>query len=222
MYPPSVPGKRRRGRSGRGDFFRSPLRATAPQQPGGFNVLLLMTDEQHYRSLSLTGNPYIQTPHMDRIGREGALFDNATCVTPYCSPSRASIITGIYPHAHGILNNVGQSAPASSRSPQVAFANTETILHRRGYATAHRGKWHLGDTGNFDCYESRAYAGKNNRDYEQFLDRHLPAAKSAARRGPGTYLGRPVKMIPQLEKACRDFYAIPRTVWPTLPPLAAR
>ena len=182
----------------------------APQQPGGFNVLLLMTDEQHYRSLSLTGNPYIQTPHMDRIGREGAMFDNATCVTPYCSPSRASLITGVYPHTHGILNNVGAVGTGQQPLPARRLCKYRNHSPSPRLCDRHRGKWHLGDTGDFDCYESRAYAGKKNRDYEQFLDRHLPAAKSAPRRGPGTYLGRPVKMIPEVEKACRDFYAIPK------------
>ena len=67
---------------------------------GRLNVLFLMTDEHHYRALSLAGCPYIQTPNLDRIGREGAWFTNATCVTPYCSPSRASLITGLYPHTY--------------------------------------------------------------------------------------------------------------------------
>ena len=70
---------------------------TALKRKGALNVLFLMTDEQHYRSLSVAGNPYVQTPNMDRLAREGVRFENATCVTPYCSPSRASIITGLYP-----------------------------------------------------------------------------------------------------------------------------
>ena len=66
----------------------------APAAAGRLNVLFLMTDEHHYRALSLAGCPYIQTPNLDRIGREGAWFTNATCVTPYCSPSRASLMAG--------------------------------------------------------------------------------------------------------------------------------
>ena len=80
--------------------------AVGERHRGRPNVLFLMTDEQHYRSLSITGSPYIRTPHMDRIAREGALFENATCVTPYCSPSRASILTGLYPHRHRRLLDV--------------------------------------------------------------------------------------------------------------------
>jgi len=170
-----------------------------------FNVLFLMTDEQHHRSLSLTGNRYITTPNMDRIGREGALFLNATCVTPYCSPSRASFITGLYPHRHRILVNVGGRQEGQSPLKQDAFPNTETMLHRAGYATAHRGKWHLGDPGDFDCYESRTYLGKTNQEYGRFLEERLPAAKFANHPSPGKYLNRPVEMIPAIEKAYREF-----------------
>lgn len=172
----------------------------------GYNILFLMTDEQHYRSLSLTGNPYITTPNMDRIGKEGALFLNATCVTPYCSPSRASLITGVYPHRHRILLNVS-GKPDQAPLKQNAFPNTETILHRAGYATAHRGKWHLGDPGDFDCYESRTYFAKTNQEYGRFLDERLPAAKFANHPSPGKYLNRPVEMIPAIEKAYRAFSA---------------
>ncbi|MCX8036243.1 MAG: sulfatase-like hydrolase/transferase [Candidatus Sumerlaeia bacterium] len=183
-----------------------PIRCAAqPKRPGGLNVLFLMTDEQHHRSLSLTGNPYIETPNMDRIGREGVCFENATCVTPYCSPSRASMITGVYPHRHGILLNVGGRGSRQAPLAQDAFPNTETLLHRRGYATAFRGKWHLGDLGDFDCYESFDYGGTTRRDYQAFLDARLPAAQFANHPSPGKYLGRPVEMIPAIEKAYHAF-----------------
>ncbi len=176
---------------------------------GRFNVLFLMTDEHHFRALSLAGCPYVQTPNLDRIGREGAYFTNATCVTPYCSPSRASIITGVYPHTHRILTNVG--GPRSEQSPlrQNAFANTETVLHGQGYATHHRGKWHLGEVGDFSCYEQLAYGAIPGCDYRQFLAEHLPAARFADHPSPGKYLGRPVEMIPAVEKGFHEFHALP-------------
>jgi arylsulfatase A-like enzyme len=182
--------------------------AAEAKPQGGLNVLLLMTDEQHYRSLSSTGNPYIETPHMDRIGREGVRFDNATCVTPYCSPSRASMITGLYPHTHGILSNVSRRGNQQPLA-QDAFPNTETILHGQGYAAGHRGKWHLGDKGDFDCYESWAYAARTGRGYRDFLAKHLPSAKFAGHPSPGQYLDRPVEMIPAVEKGYHAFHAIP-------------
>ncbi len=184
--------------------------ATRQKRPDGLNVLFMMTDEQHYRSLSCTGNRYITTPHMDRIGREGACFTNATCVTPYCSPSRASIITGVYPHTHGILRNVSPGRSNQHPLKPDAFGNTETLLHKRGYATKHRGKWHLGDKGDFGCYESWTYASKTPRQYRDFLAGHLPAAKFANHPSPGKYLGRPVEMIPVVEKGYHAFHAIPK------------
>lgn len=183
--------------------------AAGPKRASGVNVLFLMTDEQHHRSLWLTGNRHVTTPHMDRIGREGATLENATCVTPYCSPSRASILTGLYPHTHGILQNVSPGRGGQEPLPQGRFPNTETILHKQGYAAAHRGKWHLGDKGDFDCYESWEYAGRTGRDYGRFLEERLPAAKFAGHPSPGKYLGRPVEMIPAIEKGYRAFQAIP-------------
>ncbi len=183
--------------------------ATRTKQEGGINVLFLMTDEQHYASLSATGNPYVQTPNMDRIGREGALFHNATCVTPYCSPSRASLITGVYPHTHDILLNVSPGRNKQKPLAQDAFPNTESTLHKAGYACGHRGKWHLGDKGDFDCYESWAYASKRGRDYAKYLAKHVPAHKYRDHPSPEKYLGRPVEMIPAVKKGYHEFHAIP-------------
>lgn len=187
--------------------FPSFVRCSAgPKREGGMNVLFLMTDEQHHRSLSLTGNPYIATPHMDRIAREGALFTNATCVTPYCSPSRATMLTGVYPHRHGILMNVdaGGRQPALS---QDAFPSAEMLLHREAYALKHRGKWHLGDKGDWDCYESWGYAAKTGREYNLFLEERLPRAQFAEHPAPYKYLGRPVEMTPAVEKGACEFHA---------------
>jgi arylsulfatase A-like enzyme len=189
--------------------------AATPKRKDGLNVLFLMTDEQHYRSLSVTGNPYIQTPHMDRLAREGALFENATCVTPYCSPSRASILTGLYPHTHGILTNVGArgtdvhgAAAGSGKEPPLApdaFPNTEMTLYAHGYATAHRGKWHLGDKGDFPCYESWGYALKTDREYVHGLDERLPASQFTEDYGPGDYLKRPVAKVPAIRQGWQKF-----------------
>ena len=174
-----------------------------------FNVLFLMTDEQHWQSLSSTGNRYIETPNMDRLGAEGARFDNATCVTPYCSPSRASILTGVYPHTHGILLNVSPGRNNQPPLSQNAFPNTETMLLEHGFATGHRGKWHLGDKGDFDCYESMGYAGPG-RQYAQMLNEELPARDFKDHPSPAKYLNRPVEMTPSVAKGFQDFHALPK------------
>ena len=180
--------------------------AERPDQADGLNILFLMTDEQHYRSLSITGNPYVRTPHMDRIASEGALFANATCVTPYCSPSRASIVTGVYPHTHGILKNVSPGRNTQGPLRREDFPSVESVLDGLGYKMGHRGKWHLGDKGTWRCYESRPYAGK---DYGKLLARQLPGKRFAAEKDPGRYLGRPVAKIPAVRKGYKAFNDLP-------------
>jgi len=186
--------------------FAEPARSDRP------DVLFLMTDEQHHRSLSLTGNPYVRTPNMDRIGREGALFENATCVTPYCSPSRASMITGVYPHTHGILQNVSPGRNGQPPLKHDAFPNTECLLHDQGYATAFRGKWHLGDTGDFLCYESWGYASQKPGEYNRLLEERLPAAQFKDDQDPGRYLGRPVEKIRAIRDAWQPFQEVAKNV----------
>ena len=83
----------------------------------------------------------MKTPHVDRIAREGALFERAFHTTPICSPNRASILTGQYASRHGIIDNVARDA-ASHRLP-----NYHLELQRLGYETAHIGKWHMGNSG---------------------------------------------------------------------------
>lgn len=69
----------------------------ASQRP---NILFISTDQQHYSALGSV-NPKIQTPALDRLAQEGTRFDRAYCPNPTCSPTRASLITGMYPSQHG-------------------------------------------------------------------------------------------------------------------------
>src|SRR5687768_9561525 len=83
----------------------------------------------------------MKTPHIDRIAKQGALFERAFHTTSICSPNRASIMTGQYAARHGIIDNVARDA-ASFRLP-----NYHLELQRLGYQTAHIGKWHMGNSG---------------------------------------------------------------------------
>ena len=69
------------------------------------NVLFILTDDQRYDALSCMGHPYLKTPHIDGLANEGLLFKNHFCTTSLCSPSRASILSGLYAHSHGVSNN---------------------------------------------------------------------------------------------------------------------
>jgi N-acetylglucosamine-6-sulfatase len=106
------------------------------------NILLILVDDLRFDEFGAGGHPYMKTPCIDRIAREGALFERAFHTTPICSPNRASILTGQYASRHGIIDNVARDA-ASHRLP-----NYHLELQRLGYETAHLGKWHMGNDGN--------------------------------------------------------------------------
>ena len=127
------------------------------------NVLLIMCDQLNAHALGCYGGP-VPTPHIDRIAREGALFFNATCPAPFCSPSRASMITGMYPHAHGIVYNVD----AHCEGIHPSDVTTEGILFGAGYETSHFGKWHLHD-GELPYYETYYRPEHFNREMKDIL-----------------------------------------------------
>jgi arylsulfatase A-like enzyme len=109
---------------------------SAERQP---DILFIICDQLAAHALSCYGGP-VPTPNIDRLAGEGVRFTQATCVTPFCSPTRASIITGRYPHAHGIVSNC---APRRQEGIHSNDITTEKILSDTGYKTHHYGKWHL-------------------------------------------------------------------------------
>lgn len=100
------------------------------------NVLLFVTDQQRYDTLGCYGNPYVDTPNLDKFAKSGILFNRAYCQTPICTPSRASFLTGRYPRTTRCRQN-GQLIPADERL--VSKALTEN-----GYYCSLVGKLHLG------------------------------------------------------------------------------
>jgi len=98
------------------------------------NIVFVLVDDLRWDELGCAGHPFVNTPNIDRLAREGAMFRNAFVTTPLCSPSRASFLTGQYAHTHGIIDNVDRSA-ASQRLETFPF-----LLHKSGYATAFVGK----------------------------------------------------------------------------------
>lgn len=105
------------------------------------NIIFILVDDMRWDQLGLTGHPFAKTPNLDRIGREGMNFQNAFVCTPLCSPSRASFLTGQYPHKHRIINNDRNGLSFISHK-LVTFPQQ---LRRLGYETAYIGKWHMGD-----------------------------------------------------------------------------
>ncbi|MDF1755509.1 MAG: sulfatase [Verrucomicrobiales bacterium] len=101
------------------------------------NVVFVLTDDQRADALSCMGHPHLKTPNIDRLASEGALFKNHFCTTSLCSPSRASILGGLYAHAHGVVNNFTDYPRDLPTFPRQ--------LQAEGYTTAYIGKWHMGE-----------------------------------------------------------------------------
>ncbi len=110
--------------------------AAPPRRP---NVILIVTDDQGYGDLGATGNPTIRTPRLDALAGQSARF-RSFCVSPVCSPTRASLLTGRYPYRTGVVDTFrGRSR---MRPDEVTLAEA---LGHAGYRTGIFGKWHLGD-----------------------------------------------------------------------------
>lgn len=127
---------------------------SAADQP---NVLLILCDDLRWDALSCAGNPHVKTPNIDRLAREGVFFKNAFCTTSLCSPSRASILSGLYAHAHGVTNNFTEYPAAIPSFPK--------LLQAAGYETGYIGKWHMGEDNDekrpgFDYFVTHKGQGK--------------------------------------------------------------
>ena len=103
------------------------------------NIVFVLVDDLRWDDIAIAGHPFVETPNIDRVGREGVRFLNAFATTPLCSPSRASILTGQYAHTNGITDNTARDS-ASHRLPTFAIP-----LQAAGYRTAFMGKWHMGN-----------------------------------------------------------------------------
>ena len=103
------------------------------------DVVVVVVDDLRWDEFGAAGHPYLETPNIDRLATEGALFANSFHAVPLCSPNRASLLTGQYPSRHGVIDNVARNLLSHSLEtfPRAMQAN--------GYATAFLGKWHMGN-----------------------------------------------------------------------------
>ena len=121
------------------------------------NILFVLLDDLRWDTLGYAGHRAVRTPNIDRIANEGVNFKNAFCTTSLCSPSRASLLSGVYAHKHGVTNNFTEF-PAS-------LSSVPGVLQRSGYATAYVGKYHMGESNDaprpgFDYFVTHKGQGK--------------------------------------------------------------
>lgn len=131
------------------------------------NILLITSDQQHYTTLGVT-NPKIKTPALDRLCREGMRFDRAYCPNPTCTPTRASIITGLYPSHHGAWS---LGTKLSEDVPTVG-----DVFRDHGYRTMLIGKAHFQQLISAPGQESiESYPTMRDLDFWRgFSERHGP------------------------------------------------
>lgn len=103
------------------------------------NVVLVMTDDHGFGDFGINGNPHVRTPNLDRFGREGVQLSRFY-VSPLCSPTRASLMTGRYHYRTGVLHT--SRGAAKMHGDEVTVAEQ---MRAGGYRTGIFGKWHLGD-----------------------------------------------------------------------------
>jgi arylsulfatase A-like enzyme len=102
--------------------------------------VLITADDLGWHDLSCTGNTNIETPNIDRLATDGVRFTNAFVTSSSCSPSRASLITGQYPHTHGVD---GLTTLYPDKELPRGYQTLPALLVEQGYHTAIEGKWHV-------------------------------------------------------------------------------
>ncbi|MDH7569088.1 MAG: sulfatase-like hydrolase/transferase, partial [Armatimonadota bacterium] len=105
------------------------------------NLVIIFTDDQGYADVGVFGARDFETPHLDRLAREGCAFTNFHVAQPVCSASRAALLTGCYPNRIGIAGALNPTAQHGLHQQEVTLAE---LLKGKGYATGMAGKWHLG------------------------------------------------------------------------------
>lgn len=142
-------------------FFLTPGRTQQPTDAARYpNIILIMTDDQGWGDVGYNGHPYLQTPHLDQMARDGAVFTRFYAASAVCSPTRASVMTGRHPERFGVCSaNCGHI-----KAEEITLAE---LVKERGYTTGHFGKWHLGTL-------TQSVRDANRGGLEKFAEDYAP------------------------------------------------
>tara|TARA_Y100000588_G_scaffold275219_2_gene291303 strand:- start:106 stop:1467 length:1362 start_codon:yes stop_codon:yes gene_type:complete len=137
-------------------FLTCGLFSQSQQSP---NLLFILTDQHRQDGVGAYGGTEVKTPHLDRMASEGIRFNRAYTAQPVCAPNRAAIMSGLYPHNSGVLENTWDM--------DTNVRILSDILGEHGYQTGYFGKWHLGDSARDAWDEMPIYPndGRGRRHY---------------------------------------------------------
>lgn len=162
--------------------------ALASERP---NIIFIFADDWGWGDLGCHGHPYVKTPNIDRLAKEGTDFHRFSVASGVCSPSRAAVMTGHFPARYGIDGHFAQVALNQKRNmPDWLNPGAPLLtrfLQQAGYATAHYGKWHLSndmipdsplpsaygidDYGAFNCAGPQMFVHDDVKSAISFIDR---------------------------------------------------
>jgi len=141
--------------NGRSKALGAALDSAGKRRP---NILLLITDQQHWHTIGALGNSMLQTPAQDKLVREGAVVENNFCTSPVCKPSRSSMLTGRMPTETGVWINTDKQPSRSMLDPDMPSMGSWLKI-QAGYDTIYAGKEHLPHANTLDVPGFRVIAG---------------------------------------------------------------
>ncbi len=115
-----------------------------PVQQKKPNVLIILTDDMGYGDISCYNSNSVKTPNIDKLAKKGVRFTDFYVPTPYCAPSRASLLTGRFPLRHGMVQNPAPDAGINDAGINANEVTLGKVFQTAGYKTKLIGKWHLG------------------------------------------------------------------------------
>jgi arylsulfatase A-like enzyme len=160
------------------------------------NVIIILTDDMGYGEIACYNKNQVATPNIDQLAKEGVRFTDFYVPTPYCAPSRASLLTGRFPLRHGMVENPAPDEGINDIGLKVSEVTMGELYQESGYKTKAIGKWHLGHKPEFsplkhgfDEYYGILYSNdmrpvqlvENNEVVEKNIDQRLLTQKYTAK-----------------------------------------
>lgn len=184
------------------------------------NILFIFADDWGWGDLSCHGHPYVKTPNIDRLAKEGTDFHRFTVASGVCSPSRAAVMTGHFPARHNIDGHFAWAKDNARRNMpdwlDTGAPSLPRFLKAAGYATAHFGKWHLANNMIPDSPTPQAYGydeyGAFNCSGEQ-MPVHEDAARAIAFIEESSGAGKPFFINLWLHEPHTPHHVVPKYQW---------